>query len=381
MKKTKTSVKPDAQTSAPKKPQLASPTAPPPTGTFLREEFAARLKATEPGLSSKDNLTPVLGSFCFTGKNVFAFNDALAVQTPLNTGFKGAIRGRMLLDWLQASGAKEVSVDASKQDMLTLKAARAQVSLPVIAPDQFLFDAPTDTPRVFPITDDFQTAIKRCMPSMNGKADHPWQLGITLSWTDKGVDVFTCDNTTTAHAFVAMKSVPKDLQGMTLIVPPVFVDYLTSGKLSVEEMRIFGDWIAVQTAFSTVYGRLPQGANGQMYRDLHSDVGAGAKGAVPLPSTWWGMLTRSNVLLRGESNPVATLECVGDRIKLDTVSALGKSNDSAMLKAQLPPFKVSVVPEMLLKLPKEVERFAMVDGRKLCFYGHGFEAVASVIGD
>jgi DNA polymerase III sliding clamp (beta) subunit (PCNA family) len=150
-----------------------------------RLKLLSALETVAPALSSKDTI-PILTHLWFTGKQVLAFNDGIAISTVLATDWQAAVPS-VLIQLLRASGAEEVDFTVGRNGELHggAKAARMNIKLPTLPPDDFVFTMPTmkkdETPSISgddiaPFLDAMSFAIQ-CVAS---EATVPEQLGVTL---------------------------------------------------------------------------------------------------------------------------------------------------------------------------------------------------------
>ena len=148
-----------------------------------RLTFLDALETVSPALSSKDTI-PILTHLWFTGKQVMAFNDGIAISTKLDTNWQGAVPA-VLIQLLRASGAIDVSSNMTKNGELHMVAAAARIKLPTLPPEDFVFDMPAmkkdEVPsisgnNIAPFLDALSFAIQ-CVAS---DATVPEQLGVNL---------------------------------------------------------------------------------------------------------------------------------------------------------------------------------------------------------
>lgn len=164
---------------------------------ILRSELLARLTRISPALSSSD-VIPVATHFCFTGDDVFAYNDQIAMSMALSTDFTGAVPGKVLLSLLNNSSAEKVEM-VQEGNNLVIKAASSKWDLAVMPPDQFIFEMPSPASgKAFPLMlGNFTDGLKSCLRSVT---KDPEQNGVTLVGHDKGVTLYALDDNTISRA-------------------------------------------------------------------------------------------------------------------------------------------------------------------------------------
>lgn len=104
------------------------------TTTLLRDA----LRLAKPALSL-NNILPIMQSYCFTGRHVFAYNDFMAIGIALETPFTGAIAGdalRKTVDTLREEALTFIEDD----DTLLIKNGRSKVSFATQPASAFALD-------------------------------------------------------------------------------------------------------------------------------------------------------------------------------------------------------------------------------------------------
>jgi DNA polymerase III sliding clamp (beta) subunit (PCNA family) len=182
-----------------------------------RKELVAKLERVAPALSTND-LVPILTHFCFSGDDVFAFNEQIGIVAPCKTTFEGAVAGNTLLNLLKASRAKEVEFEEAKGGELIVRAASSRFKLGLLPPDRFVWKPPTleDTVVIGVDTKKFMAGISACMRSVSIDTSIPDQLGVTLLNEGDVLSMYATDNATLSHARVALKKSPKNFDRVIL---------------------------------------------------------------------------------------------------------------------------------------------------------------------
>lgn len=166
-----------------------------------RLELLDKLDMVAPALSTRDTI-PVLQCFWFTGTNVLAYNDQIAISTKLKTDFTGAILGKMLLDLLKANQAKELEL-IPETNRLLIKAGSSRIRIDIMSEDSFrdMFEMPTLPREQSKTTDDnFFEAIQTCLRSVSDDIAMPDQLGITIIPTNDKLTLYSTNNITISKA-------------------------------------------------------------------------------------------------------------------------------------------------------------------------------------
>lgn len=161
-----------------------------------RLELIEKIEAVEPAVAAKMTI-PILGHLWFTGRQVMAYNDGIAISASMRTDFKAAVPP-LLAKLLRASMAQEVDFALKDTGGLQVKAAASKMTVPIYPPANFetIFKMPvlkeSDTSKKIVESgrhmEDFIAAMGyalRCV--MEDNATVPEQLGVTLlpAGTDK----------------------------------------------------------------------------------------------------------------------------------------------------------------------------------------------------
>jgi DNA polymerase III sliding clamp (beta) subunit (PCNA family) len=167
-----------------------------------RQELTKTLELVAPALSESD-IIPVLRHVLFTGTNVVAYNDRIAISIPLRTEFKGTAPGKRLIDLLK-KGTHTESVDLIRDaNCLSLRAERAIGRLESKPVEEFIFSMPARPRDAIQIDDKFLDAIDDCLQSTSEfsvTADH---LGVTfIPDGSKQIKLFASKSSTMTHCKV-----------------------------------------------------------------------------------------------------------------------------------------------------------------------------------
>jgi hypothetical protein len=168
-----------------------------------RTDLLSRLNIVAPALAS-NRLIPVLTHFWFYGDKVMAFNDQIAISTPLETPFKGAVPGETLLDLLDASRALDVEFAATDRRLL-VKAGRTRFRLGLLPSENFAFDMPEPAEVTLPCDlNALVAALRCCIGSVSNDMTVPDQLGVTLLPDGDRLLLFSTDGLTMTRAHVKL---------------------------------------------------------------------------------------------------------------------------------------------------------------------------------
>jgi DNA polymerase III sliding clamp (beta) subunit (PCNA family) len=311
-----------------------------------RTDLIAALKSVEASLSTKDFI-PVLACFCFDGDYVLAYDDVTALQAPCKIPFKGALRGKVLLPLLQASRAKEVEIEDSKNEV-QLTAGRSRFKLPKLSSKEFIFTFPdTDGAQEVPVSREFLDALIRCRTSMNYDPSEPWKMGCTLVFGEEPT-LYSTDNKTASKANFRDKNFNTDRKPM--ILPPRFVEHLLAITKSdpAKRIRLHKNWIEVRFESGLrLFSLSVKGVDVGEYTDIFDRAVKDRKKSVIIPKGFERCLDRANVLTSLTPDPYATFSVKDDRILMRTETDAGNANDSITFIGQLSFDPIKLTPALI----------------------------------
>src|SRR5262245_15182222 len=105
-----------------------------------RKELADKLTLVGTALAGND-LVAMFQNFCFDGKKVYAYNDALGIVAPCPTPKPFAVNGGVLLGLLTNSLAEDAELTVEPEAVI-IKAGRSTFKLPYYPKSDFLFEPP-----------------------------------------------------------------------------------------------------------------------------------------------------------------------------------------------------------------------------------------------
>lgn len=162
-----------------------------------RSDLIDKLETVEPAISSNP-IIPLMLHYWFTGEELMAFNDQIALTVPFRTRFRGAV-SKKLSALLKASSFESVNVSSQDGNLLVKEAenGRTAVKLAMLPPD-FPFTMPTmSRDGRFPRLDEIAGAIKHCLLSAVGSdTSVPEHLGITTFVDDRQLTFYSTDSNT-----------------------------------------------------------------------------------------------------------------------------------------------------------------------------------------
>lgn len=274
-----------------------------------RAELLGKLETVAPALSDSD-LIPVLKHVWFTGKELVAYNDHIGISVPLESDFRGAVPGQVLLGLLRTSGAKEAEFQPDG-DIVVVKAGRALLKLASLPVEDFdgIFTMPKPSKNLLPIADTKRAlrAIEDGLRSIGSDTGVPEQLGITLI---PGKDCFHCystNNDTLSRSVLPLEGSP-DID--RIILPATFCAQmlrLSSGEDKIA-LEVTNEYALLSVGVTRLFGRLIDAPTPIPFeKTLARHYTAEAKQAlVPIPDMLQVALERAMIVTDSASDQKST---------------------------------------------------------------------------
>jgi DNA polymerase III sliding clamp (beta) subunit (PCNA family) len=317
-----------------------------------RKELIAKLERVSPALAS-GNLIPIMRHFWFTGSHLMAYNDQIAIATPFETEFKGAVLGDTIVNLLKASGAKDVKVEPDDNGNLSIKAASARLRLPLLPPEDFIFKMPalpkSDSIMLPGEREAFLEALEMGLMCVSTDTSKPDQLGVTIIPSD-GKLLFGATNFA-SMVFVHMKSKAAPHLKERVILPTAFVQQIIKlAKDNDAALFIMADHALFTDGETTVFGRLIESDDPVNFERLaNENLPANHKKiAVPIPNNLRLILDRAVIVCDATMNQHKTQISVADgRALFYSKSERGEVKDE--IKADVDDLDAIMVEPKLLR--------------------------------
>lgn len=315
-----------------------------------RKKLLEKLKTVSPALSSNE-LIPIMTHFWFTGEDVMAYNDIIAISIPCKTEFMGAVPGKVLVDILSRSKARKVLLEPSKNSLM-IKAASSRIKLPFLPPDEFIFEFPE-----FPDVKEsdvfkgelFREGIKICLMSVGLDSSIPEQLGVTVKVDDDGLVLYSTNGATLSCARICMKEIPSFKS--SIILPSLFCRQLLelSSKGSLLSVQKDHSLLKVKSG-ARVFGRLLKSEKPLEFETVlkyHIPDRFGKK-MVLIPSKMKGILDRAMVITDIHGDQQATdIEVKDGVVRFFSKSERGHIKDRMQITGNHPDIKTRIEPGLL----------------------------------
>lgn len=291
-----------------------------------RKQFVDALQIVAPALSDND-LIPILSHVCFTGEEIFAYNDQIGISTSLKTDYTGALPGNTLIAMMKSSKAKKVSFEVKKNHIL-IHASRSDLRLACLNEDSFSFDMPEleGSSRVLNVNmSEFFRSIELCLRSVGNDVSVPDMLGISLIVEDDNVLMFSTNSITMTMAKTSFEeSAPFEDR---VILSAAFCQQMlkiSSGYKAPKKgkdkyapvLEIADDYALFVYNDIHLFGRLIESDSPLNFQEImdHHLPNKVKKHLVPIPSAIGGILERAVVITDGAVKNIHTVITVEDGV-------------------------------------------------------------------
>lgn len=333
-----------------------------------RTDLLTTLRQVEPALSNRD-MIPIFGCLCFDGEGtVTAYNGTVAMQTGCDLDLEGAVKGSLVIGWLNASRGADVEVAAATEHDIVLKSGRSKLTAPLLPTDSFVFTPPTDKPvAIAKELDGFLSALGSVLISLGTDPTHPYFLGATVSFSGDGYECLTCDNFSASRVTQAFPT-PKGLRDSAICLPAQFCDLLVGlSKRSAPTKLLAGaGWVECQFASGLTLFSLTVSETGLDQRqELFADTfEASQDGWVPVPKGMDRCIERALVPLASSREKTTNLRVTGGKLRFSTRTDIGEAHDLLKL-ANHADVSVDVDPNSILKGLSLVDEMQITTGGAL----------------
>lgn len=316
---------------------------------MLRTDLLEKLERVAPALST-NNLVPILQHFWFKENELICYNDQIAIQTTLKSGFAGAVPAT-LTSLLSVSRAKEVEFIDSSNGTLTVKAASSRFKLPFLDEKATeIFTMPLPTKDALPVDmNSFLSAIESCTRSLKEDTSMPDSLGITIVYNDKGFDLYATNDATISYARVKTK---QELKEFRVVISGEFCrQMLNLAKLDgTKHLEIHDTYSLFKCGENVLFGRLVD-----VQRPLDFDAvidssfpASAEKQLVSIPSKLELILDRAIVITDSKQDRPKTDITIKDGIAKFFSQSVdrGEVHDQVQLEVHHPDVSVSIDPRL-----------------------------------
>jgi hypothetical protein len=350
---------------------------------MIRTDFLDLLRRLSPALAKKD-FVAIFQCFCFTGEEVYAYDDTLAIKAPCPTEFSGGVSGSMLLGFLAASRIKEIEILVEKEE-ITFKAGRSRMKAALVDPDEFLFEDPGEKGTTLEIGGDFISAVAAALPFMGTNPSQPDLLGLTLV-IGKTSYIYASDNLTAVREAVEMKNLPKGAEKIILALSPRFCSLLVANhaKDPVKSLTLGKTWSRAEFSSGlTIYAPCVGEPSKEKYEEMFADILSGEAGEfIDIPKAFGRCCDRAIVGTGGSSEVLTLIRYQKKgRLSLVTQNPGGEIRDTLKLKAPWADLQASIPAETLARAAERSETFCIVPGAYIAFRSESRIQIAAVVNE
>ncbi len=317
-----------------------------------RLELLTSLQNLEPALSTKP-IIEELTFIWFTGTYVYAYNDIIGIVAPLETEFKGGMKGSLILGLLDKSRAKEIEFIPSDNEDLLIKAANARLNLAYYGLDRSIWDVPAlNNDLTFEITDILLKAISNAMMSVGHDTSIPDQLGVTLIPDGNILYLFSTDSKTVSRAMIPFECKFQK----RVILPVIFCQQLMKLCKNGGRMMIEGSSILAENKNGVLlFSRLIETARPL---EFHATVDSvlsqrEARQPVLIPKRFKLAIERVALVLESHLGESAKFEVKDDVLYMQADTSLGHIKDQMRLDAEHSDVELHVDPHLIKRALSE----------------------------
>lgn len=292
-----------------------------------RAELVKKLELVGHALAAH-NLVPLFQCYCFTGKVVNAYNDALAVIAPCKLEQAFAVNGKTLLGLLTNSHAEEVEFSIEDKNDLSIKTGKSRFKLPYFGPDEFLFKKPSgEYDATVTIDETLLSGLEACLLTSSSDMAQPKLLGVSLLAYGENMALYSCDG----DALTRYITKAKAIKNVNYLMPNSFCEVLVRIFKETEakegELQVNSQWAyaSMDSGFQ-IYGRLIEVEKPVDYEELITKTVKGEIDFSPLPKGIDYALSRARVIADPDSAKTV-LDVAEGKLHLHTETHMGTVKD------------------------------------------------------
>jgi DNA polymerase III sliding clamp (beta) subunit (PCNA family) len=330
-----------------------------------RKLLQERLERCAPALSST-TVIPVLTHFAFTGTQVMAYNDSIAVVTPCKTEFKGAVPGTTLLNLIRLSRAKDVEFVQEGNDLI-IKAASSRFKLPVMPLKEFtdIFTPPEvkESGVLAVAVPEFTRCIGQLMRSVSDDTSVPDQLGITLIPGKKQLCLYSTNWITMSKATLKLS---RESSIDRAILSKQFCEQLlvlAKGEQTLK-LEVEDDHATLVAGATLLHGKLIISEQPMKFEDIIAQNFPVVKAdeLAPIPSKFRNIVERALVVGESKNDSAKTRIVVKeDRMRFVTKSERGEVVDSMQVTDKQPATALALEAKHLKKGLDDFDQMLMTE--------------------
>lgn len=341
-----------------------------------RARLLGALETVAPALADND-LVPLFTHFIFTGNRLMAYCERLAISAPLKTEFKGAVPGKIMLDMLRASAAKNVDMQASSNGLKIKAGKYTNITLPMMGIEgSFQMPSPAKPENTIAAEPTkFFKAIDDCLQSVKQYSTLPDMLGITLIPSSGRASLYSTDDNTLSHATFKIKKPVKN----RIILSADFCREMLRLQANAEHiaLEIRDDYAMFSAGSHLLYGKLLQTNNPLKYDQIldrvkvaHTD-----KSMCEKPKGMDGVLDRAILITDIAGREIPTkLTIDANKARFESDSERGRVVDN--LEFTHSNISVGIKPKLWRKLYDRYEKFKVTGNAVVMTHSTGLCALS-----
>lgn len=348
---------------------------------MIRKELLDTLELVRPALAD-DNLVPIFETFCFDQGTVYAYKDNLGIIAPCAVEETFAVKGKVLVDLLKASQAKEVELDMKKEDVV-LTAGKSKMKLPYMPREDFLFEEPEseEWQMILDLDEDLLGALSLCLITASTDHSMPAFMGVTIKG-GKHPALYSCDGDALSRY---------TLGGMTLnqrdglyTVPNNFVEAvlrITKATATEGQLYVNDEWCLAELGNNfKIFGRVIKNDEPLDYEKQIKKTIKGEPTFIEIPDGLIPALNRARVVADPEGK--ATLLSVdGDKLQVNTDTHIGEVKDVVAIDGGHPKVEANVSAKLISRAISICKEFALFDNCTLYRQGESFMLLVANMDD
>lgn len=277
------------------------------------------------GTRTTDVVVRVLTHFCFDGERAYAYDDVIAISTPLKTPFKGGLVGTVFGSLLDTARGDFVAIDVQDASV-KMECAGSIWTLPLMPTDDFLVQAPVVNKDELTVLDGPQVvhlrnAFERCMLSVSPMNVNPVMRGITSRQIKNKQDVvvtaFWSTDGPSISEYFTRNEMPDFFNDMC--VPWQFAQVVTGlmtgdddeGAANFVGFKITEDAIYAVVDETVVMAKRLDTSRDLPFQETMADHRAKIKDSAPIPRLLKDALNNAAIVLESRDGSVCTLRVEG----------------------------------------------------------------------
>lgn len=335
-----------------------------------RKVLLEKLQVVSPALSTNE-MIPVLTHFWLTGKDLMAFNDRIAISTPFQTEFRGAVQSS-LLEWVKSVRFKTIKISpvdkgilvtGGKEDKDEKKSRYSRYDCPTLPPEDFIFEMPKASESAeFPVdANEFVAGLENCMRSVTSDTSVPDQLGVTLIPSDDKLLMFSTNDQTVCYSEVKLSG-ECAIQERVILSGTFCQQLLRLSKGDKLHLEIHPDHVLFKAAGTKIFGKLINSDNPVDFTSIIEYHLQNATKLFPIPERLKGILDRHIIVANSKIDRSSTAITIKDESMLfDSSSGSRGSMHDVLAVPGHPTLSTHLEPKLLkagiddFYLPKPVE--------------------------